>query len=88
MTRRTLRGDSSSRMPCAPGVSSGRTNDAVKSCSTAGPSGSCGAAPTPAAAGQLDPPSRGLVDFRSSGTRLELKACGFRLLLLRYVQHV
>ncbi len=72
--QRTLRGDSSSRMPCAPGVSSGSTNDAVKSCTTAGPSASCGAA-LAAAAGQSAPPARGLVDFRSSGTRLELKAC-------------
>ena len=61
-------------MPCAPGVSSGSTKDAVKSCTTAGPSANCGATPAEAA-GHPAPPSRGLVDFRSSGTRLELKAC-------------
>lgn len=67
--QRTLRGDSSRRMPCAPGVMSGSANDAVKSGARAGPRVRCGLPATAAAF------SRGLVDLRPSGTLLELKAC-------------
>ena len=69
----TLRGDSSRRMPRALGVMSGSANDAVKSDTSAGPRVSCG---TQVATFGLSAPSRGLVDLRSAGMQLALKACG------------
>ena len=53
-------------MPCAPGVMSGSAKVAVKSGASAGPMVSCDA---PAAL-------RGLVEMRSAGMQLALKACG------------
>jgi hypothetical protein len=71
-------------MRCAPGVSSGSAKDAVKSGSSAGPKASVPAGPCDASAAALSPPpaQRGLVDLRSSGTRLASKAFEYRRQLM------